>query len=76
MMAAWSDLDIRQTSIIGAPDGEEFAIHMEISGKSSVSGRPFSMQLLERWVVRGGKIVLIEPYYWDTALLAALHKPD
>lgn len=76
MAETWADLAIETRSVIGEPDGSEFGLLMQISGKSSVTGKPFTTTAFEHWVIRDGKIVEISPHYWDTKALCALHKYD
>lgn len=70
--AQWSDLTIETLQMIGAPDGDVFAIEMAMSGTSSTTGRPFSTTVCEIWTIRDGMIFSIRPYYWDTKALAAI----
>lgn len=70
MQQAWGDLGITHIATIGERDGEEFALHMRVDGIDA-SGAPVSSEVLERWVVRDGKVAAIVPFYWDTAALAA-----
>ena len=69
MHGAWRALAISQIDVIGAPDAETFALHMQVDGLSA-NGSPISSEVFERWVVRDGKVAEIQPFYWDTASLA------
>lgn len=68
--AQWSDLEIETLQMIGAPDGEVFAIEMAMKGTSYTTGKPFSTTVCELWTVKDGMIFSIRPYYWDTKALA------
>lgn len=68
----WSDLEIETLQVIGAPDGDVFAIEMSMKGVSSTSGKSFSTSVCEIWTVKDGRIFSIRPYYWDTRLMAEL----
>lgn len=70
MQSAWRKLSISQIGVIGAPEGETFALHMRVEGVSE-RGEPICSEVFERWVVRDGKVAEIQPFYWDTAALAA-----
>lgn len=70
--AQWSDLEIDTLQMIGAPDGEVFAIEMAMKGTSSTTGKPFSTTVCEIWTVKDGMIFSIRPYYWDTKAIAAI----
>lgn len=68
----WSNLEIETLQVIGAPDGEVFAIEMSMTGVSSTSGKSFSTSVCELWTVKDDKIFSIKPYYWDTRRMAEL----
>ncbi len=70
MQAAWRQLSLSQIGVIGAPEGDTFALHMRVEGISA-QGEAISSEVFERWVVRDGKVAEIQPFYWDTAALAA-----
>lgn len=70
VMAQWSELEIETLQMIGAPEGEAFAIEMSMKGVSTKSGKPFSTRVCEIWTVKDGMIFSIRPYYWDTKALA------
>jgi ketosteroid isomerase-like protein len=53
--------------LIGAEDGEDFALKTRLVGTWKETGRPFDMRILEHWHVVGGQIVRIQPHYFDTA---------
>jgi ketosteroid isomerase-like protein len=38
---------------------------------TNAAGRDLVMPMIEKWVVRNGKVVHVEPYYHDTATLVA-----
>jgi len=73
MTETWADLAIETRSIIGEPDGSEFGLLMQISGKSSLTGHSFTTTAFEHSVIHDGKIASISPYYWDTKALSTLH---
>jgi ketosteroid isomerase-like protein len=68
----WSDMKVELTEIIGGPNSDSFAVLMNMEGKSSRNGRPFSTSLCEIWSVRDSKLTLVKPYYWDTKLMSEL----
>lgn len=70
MQRAWRDMAISQIAVIGAPEGDTFALHMKVEGRSA-AGDPISSEVFERWLVRDGKVAEIQPFYWDTAALSA-----
>lgn len=70
MQRAWRDMKLHQIGVIGAPDGDTFALHMRVEGRAA-NGDPISSEVFERWLVRDGKIAEIQPFYWDTAALSA-----
>lgn len=72
VLAQWSDIAIETLQIIGAPEGEVFAIEMAMKGVSATSGKPFSTTVCELWTVKDGMIYSIRPYYWDTKAVAEL----
>lgn len=70
MQRVWRDLRITPLGMLGDPSGEEFALRMLVEGQAH-DGAPMSCEVLERWVVRDGKVAEIWPFYRDTAALAA-----
>lgn len=74
MQEVWRELKITPLGTIGDPAGEEFALHMLVEGRAH-DGAPMSSEVLERWIVRDGKVVEIWPFYRDTASLAKQFGP-
>lgn len=72
VMAQWADLAIETLQIIGAPEGEVFAIEMAMEGVSTTSGKAFSTKVCELWTLKDGMILSIRPFYWDTKAMAEL----
>jgi len=55
-----------------AGEGEDsLVVHFAISGRGRQSGTPFATRVLEYWRFRDGRIVRIDPFYFDTALVVA-----
>jgi len=55
-----------------AGEGEDsLVVHFAISGRGRQSGTPFDTRVLEYWRFRDGKLVRIDPFYFDTALVVA-----
>lgn len=72
VMGEWSNLEIETLQVVGAPDGDVFAIEMSMKGASTKSGRPFSTTVCELWTIKDHKIFAIKPYYWDTKKMVDL----
>jgi uncharacterized protein len=70
MQEVWRELKITPQGVIGDPAGEVFALHMLVEGRAH-DGTPMASEVLERWIVRDGKVAEIWPFYRDTAVLAA-----
>ena len=75
MQQAWRELKIIPLGVIGDPAGNEFAIRARVEGLAS-DGTPMISEVLERWVLRDGKIAEIWPFYRDTAALAGQFGPQ
>lgn len=71
--STWSDLKLEPIFIKGDPDGEDFALFLKLSGRSAKTGTPFQTTVLEHWVVRKGKLVKIQPHYFDTKYLCDIN---
>jgi uncharacterized protein len=63
-------------SIVGDVDGEEFGWAVNISGRSSITGKPFSTMIFEHWRLKDGLLWDVRPHYFDTKLLADCHQPN
>jgi ketosteroid isomerase-like protein len=68
----WADAKIEITNIIGDPEGDNFAVTMNMTAKSVRSGRPFATSICEVWTVKDGKLAMVRPYYWDTKLMSEI----
>lgn len=56
MQEVWRELKISPIAAMGDPAGEEFALHMLVAGRAH-DGAPMSSEVLERWVIRDGKVL-------------------
>lgn len=70
MFAAWEVFQAHPVRLVA--DGDEVIAFLQISGKLRGSGQPIDMPALEVFTLHHQKIVAIQPYYWDTAVLAGL----
>ena len=53
-----------------AGEGEDtLVLHFAISGRGRRSGTPFESRVLEYWRFLDGKLVRIDPFYFDTHLI-------
>lgn len=74
MQQAWRDLKIIPLGVIGDPAGNEFAIRARVEGLAH-DGTLMACEVLERWVLRDGRIAEIWPFYRDTAALSRQFSP-
>lgn len=67
----WKDCKVDIRDIVG--DGEWVVGLTVMSGASTATGQSFAMDLAEVFRVRNGRIVEIQPFYFDTKRLHDLH---
>jgi uncharacterized protein len=72
----WADVKFELETIIGAVDGEEFALALKISGRSALTGKPFATSIFEHWRLKDGLLWDVRPHYFDTKLLADCNTPN
>jgi ketosteroid isomerase-like protein len=73
VFALWPDFKARPVEYFGEGD-DTLVVRFAISGRNPDTDVAFESTVLEIWRFRGGQIVRIEPYYWDTHHLATLGK--
>lgn len=61
----WDDLQMHDLEFVGTDD-KIFAVS-RITGKSKKTGELLEMPLAEMFTLRGGKIIEVRPFYFDTA---------
>ena len=64
---SWGHLEIKKLNY--AVGGDEVVVHLDISGVMRKTGKRVSMQTLELWRVRDGKVVELRPFLYDTAAI-------
>ncbi|WP_423141163.1 nuclear transport factor 2 family protein [Parablastomonas sp. CN1-191] len=69
---AFSGFRLELIGIVGEAPGA-LVVEFAISGRGRASGTPFATRVLEHWRFRGGRLVRIDPFYFDThAVVTAL----
>lgn len=69
VLETWSSFRISAIEMHGG-DAESAIIRFAISGRSRRTGNPWESSILELWKFRDGRLARIDPYYFDTHLLA------
>lgn len=72
--ALYDDLAIPPSAIHDA--GAFFVALTTLTGRAKATGARIEMPLCEIFVVRGGRVVSITPFYWDTALTRSALEPS
>jgi ketosteroid isomerase-like protein len=68
ILATWSGFRISLMEMHGGDDAA--VLRFAMSGRSRRTGRAWQSSVLELWKFRDDKLVRIDPYYFDTNLLA------
>ncbi|MBR9909327.1 MAG: nuclear transport factor 2 family protein [Gammaproteobacteria bacterium] len=63
----WSELDLKIRRVVGAEDDDCFVIIADLKARSRQTGQVYAAEVMEKWLWRDGLLVLVRPYYWDTA---------
>lgn len=69
VLATWSGFRISPIEMHGGED-ESAIVRFAISGRSRKTGKAWESSVLELWKFRDGRLARIDPYYFDTHLLA------
>jgi ketosteroid isomerase-like protein len=69
VLATWSGFRMKVLEMHGGDD-ESAVLRIALSGKSRKTGTAWETSVLELWKFKDGKLASIDPYYFDTALLA------
>jgi ketosteroid isomerase-like protein len=69
ILATWSGFQLRLLEMHGG-DEDAAILRFAMSGRSRKTGRAWETTALELWNIRDGKLLRIDPYYFDTDLLA------
>lgn len=72
----WSDLTLTIERVLGDGQDDCFVVLAQLSARSRHSGQPYHCQVMEKWLWRAGQLVLVEPFYWDTAAVNKLLRSD
>jgi ketosteroid isomerase-like protein len=72
LFAAVADWRVETERISGDAGGDDFVLVQRMTGRAASTGRPIDMSILERYTFRGGLLVSIRPYYWDTKAIIDL----
>lgn len=70
VIATWAKFRLELIEYAGHSE-DSLVIHFAISGISRKTGKPFQSRVLEFWKFRDGRLLRIDPFYFDTQLLAA-----
>jgi ketosteroid isomerase-like protein len=68
ILSTWSGFRIALIEMHGGDDAA--VLRFAISGRSRRTGRSWNSSVLELWKFRDGLLARIDPYYFDTHLLA------
>jgi hypothetical protein len=68
ILSTWSGFRIKLIEMHG--DDESAVLRFDISGRSRRTGTAWQSSVLELWKFRDGLLARIDPYYFDTHLLA------
>ncbi len=63
----WSDTQVEVRQLIG--DGDVVVVLATLSARSKADGKAFSMPIAEVWQLRNGRVIEIQPFYFDTHAL-------
>ncbi len=63
----WEDTEVSVNHVLG--DGDRVVLLAEMTGRGRGGGREFRMPIAEVWLLEGGKIREVRPYYFDSKLL-------
>lgn len=69
VLATWSGFRMKVMEMHGG-DEESAVLRIALSGKSRKTGKAWESSVLELWKFRDGRLAGIDPYYFDTHLLA------
>jgi uncharacterized protein len=72
VVETWAGFSIRPIAFLGETSNT-FVVRFAISGRSRKTGNAFETTVLELWQFRDGLLAAIDPYYWDTHLLALVN---
>jgi ketosteroid isomerase-like protein len=62
-----TDLKTEQLNFMEDTNGEQYTLIINLTARSSASGRPIATQVSEVWTVREGKAVEARIWYWGAA---------
>lgn len=69
VIRTWAQFDLKLLEFLGETS-DSLVVKFAISGRSRQTQRPFETTVLELWRFRDGRLLRIDPYYFDTHLLA------
>lgn len=69
VLATWSGFRMNVLEMHGG-DEDSAVLRIALSGKSRKTGKAWESSVLELWKFREGRLISIDPYYFDTLLLA------
>ena len=70
VVTTWAGFRLTLLGYAGESD-DSLVVHFAITGRSRATGTPFDTRVLEYWRFRDGKLLRIDPFYFDTHLLVA-----
>ncbi|MFK4066676.1 nuclear transport factor 2 family protein [Streptomyces sp. NPDC029674] len=72
MAQTWESFEIGEQEFLAT--GETAVVHTQVHARARATGRELAFPVLQSITVRGGRIVEVRPFYWDTAAIAEATK--
>lgn len=67
VFTTWDNTEVSVQQVLG--DGDHVVLLAEMTGRGKGGGRAFNLPIAEIWLLDGGKIREVRPFYSDTKLL-------
>ncbi|MGV6808152.1 MAG: nuclear transport factor 2 family protein [bacterium] len=67
----WDEVNFNVKTLVA--DGDHVIALSELTGVGKNSRQPFATSLAEVFVLDGGKVKHVKPYYFDTQMLSGIH---
>lgn len=69
MSRAWSVFEFQEKEVFTAPGA--VVVRSQVHARARITGREIDFPILQAVTVTDGRISRVEPFYWDTAAIAA-----
>lgn len=70
MAETWETFEIGEQQFLAT--GETAVVHTQVHARARATGRELTFPVLQTITVRGGRIMEVRPFYWDTAAIVGV----